>query len=245
MPNGGTLTILGRDEIVGAESSLAMNLPRGDYVRISVADTGVGMSEATLAKAMEPFFTTKGIGKGTGLGLSMVHGLTAQSGGSMQISSELGEGTTVNLWLPRARREDVRDTPQQLPPPSMAIESRGSRVLLVDDDPLVSMNTASMLMDLGYTVQESSSAAHALRLLESEQFDVVITDYAMPGMNGRDLAIEIKQIHPKIQVIIATGYAELPPQITLGFPRLDKPYTQQQLVEAMMMSSKSCQNVIG
>ncbi len=245
MPNGGTLTISGRDEIVGAQSSLAMNLPRGDYVRIGVADTGVGMSEATLAKAMEPFFTTKGVGKGTGLGLSMVHGLTAQSGGSMQISSELGEGTTVNLWLPRARREDVRDTPQQPPPLSMAIESRGSRVLLVDDDPLVSMNTASMLMDLGHTVQESSSAAHALRLLEAEQFDVVITDYAMPGMNGRDLAIKIKQTHPKIQVIIATGYAELPPQITLGFPRLNKPYTQQQLVEAMMMSSKSCQNVIG
>jgi PAS domain S-box-containing protein len=237
MPTGGTLTISGRDEIVDAHGSLAMNLPRGEYVRISVADTGVGMSEVTLAKAMEPFFTTKGVGKGTGLGLSMVHGLTAQSGGSMQISSLPGKGTTVSLWLPRARREDVRDTPQQPPPPSMAIESRGSRILLVDDDPLVSMNTGYMLMDLGHTVQESSSAAHALSLLETEHFDVVITDYAMPGMTGRDLAMKIKQIRPKIQVIIATGYAELPPQITLGFPRLNKPYTQQQLAEVMQTAS--------
>jgi PAS domain S-box-containing protein len=241
MPSGGRLTISGRDEIVGAQSSAAINLPRGDYVRISVADTGEGMSEATLARAMEPFFTTKGIGKGTGLGLSMVHGLTAQSGGSMQISSEMGKGTVVSLWLPRARREDVRDVPEQPSTAAAAIETRGSRILLVDDDPLVSMNTAYMLMDLGHTVLESSSAVHALSVLETEPFDVVITDYAMPGMTGLDLATRIRQNHPKILVIIASGYAELPPQITLGFPRLNKPYTQEQLAEVMeTASNKKC-----
>ena len=111
MPTGGVLTISCRDESVSSGSEFPKDLPKGDYVRVSVADTGSGMSEATLAKAMEPFFTTKGIGKGTGLGLSMVHGLTAQSGGAMKIASEVGKGTVVNLWLPRAQREDVRHAP--------------------------------------------------------------------------------------------------------------------------------------
>jgi CheY-like chemotaxis protein len=111
-------------------------------------------------------------------------------------------------------------------------------VLLVDDDTLVSMNTAYMLMDLGHSVLEAPSGARALQLLETDaQFDVVITDYAMPGMTGLDLATKIKQIRPKMPVIIATGYAELPPRATLGFPRLSKPYTQQQLAEALDAAS--------
>ena len=213
MPKGGVLTIRCRDETAAPQSVLPKDLPRGDYVGISIADTGVGMSEATLAKAMEPFFTTKGVGKGTGLGLSMVQGLTAQSGGAMQIFSQLGKGTVVKLWLPRARREDVR--PVHEPAPKLSVEnaSRGYRILLVDDDSLVSMNTAYMLMDLGHSVLEAPSGARALHLLESDaQFDVVITDYAMPAMTGLDLATKIKQIQPKMPVIIATGYAELPPR---------------------------------
>jgi CheY-like chemotaxis protein len=200
------------------------------------------MSEATLAKAMEPFFTTKGVGKGTGLGLSMVHGLTAQSGGTMQISSQVGKGTIVDIWLPRARWEDVRKEPDQ-PLTFSADGSCGSRILLVDDDSLVSMNTAYMLMDLGHSVMEASSAAHALRMLETDaQFDLIITDYAMPGMTGLDLAKKIVQIQPKIPVIIATGYAELPPHSTLGFPRLNKPYTQQQLAKALEIASQAKRN---
>jgi PAS domain S-box-containing protein len=240
MPTGGTLTISGHDESDGAQSGLPKDLPRGDYVRISIADTGVGMNEATLAKALEPFFTTKGIGKGTGLGLSMVHGLTAQSGGSMQIVSQVGKGTVVSLWLPRARREDVQPAHQQASTVSPARESRGSRVLLVDDDSLVSMNTTYMLADLGHNVLEAPSGADALRLLETDaRFDVVITDYAMPGMTGHDLATKIRQIYPKMPVIIATGYAELPPRVTLGFPRLNKPYTQQQLADALDAVSRT------
>jgi PAS domain S-box-containing protein len=237
MPNGGTLTLSCRDEVTIGQNGAPKDLPRGEYVRVSVTDTGAGMSEATLAKAMEPFFTTKGIGKGTGLGLSMVQGLTAQSGGTMQISSQLGKGTVIDLWLPRARREDVRDLPEH-PVAISAEENRGSRILLVDDDSLVSMNTAFMLMDLGHSVLESPSGAHALQLLETDsQFDLVITDYAMPGMTGLDLATRIMQIQPKMPVIIATGYAELPPQATLEFPRLNKPYTQQQLAQALETAS--------
>ena len=108
MPNGGVLTITARDDNADERVCAAEALPRGEYVHISVADTGVGMSEATLAKAMEPFFTTKGVGKGTGLGLSMVHGLTAQSGGAVHITSQPGKGTVVHLWLPRAEHAESR-----------------------------------------------------------------------------------------------------------------------------------------
>jgi CheY-like chemotaxis protein len=187
---------------------------------------------------MEPFFTTKGVGKGTGLGLSMVQGLIAQSGGAVGVASQPGKGTTINLWLPRARREDVKEheAPVQ---PTIEDRKRGARVLLVDDDSLVSMNTAYMLMDLGHSVLEATSGAQALRVLEEDsQFDLIITDYAMPGMSGLDLAKKIKQLRPKIPVIIATGYAELPPDASFGFLRLNKPYTQQQLSDLLDVASR-------
>jgi CheY-like chemotaxis protein len=218
MPKGGALTITCRDETASGLHDLPKALPRGEYVRISVADTGEGMNETTLAKAMEPFFTTKGIGKGTGLGLSMVHGLTAQSGGAMHISSQLGKGTVVTLWLPRARQEDVPQSVASQMPAAAEAASRKLRVLLVDDDSLVSMNTAYMLMDLGHSVLEAPSAAHALQLLETDaQFDIVVTDFAMPGMNGLDLATKIRGIKPKLPVVLATGYAELPPTLRSTF----------------------------
>jgi len=238
MPNGGVLTISARDDDGGQQYALTKALPRGEYVRISVADTGEGMSEATLAKAMEPFFTTKGVGKGTGLGLSMVHGLTAQSGGAVHITSQQGKGTVVHLWLPRAKREDIREVA-----PSAVMQSQdiagGSRVLLVDDDPLVSMGTADMLMDLGHSVTEASSGIEALQILETNpQFDLVVTDYAMPGMTGLDLAAKIKQLQPKIPIIIATGYAELPTDAPDEFLRLDKPYNQQQLADMIGIAAR-------
>jgi len=233
MPLGGSLTITCRND-TESERGIPQALPRGDYVRISVADTGEGMSESTLVKAKEPFFTTKGIGKGTGLGLSMVHGFTAQSGGAMHLASQPSKGTVVTLWLPRARQEDVpRDSGRQIAPPTEIVGQR-LKILLVDDDPLVSMNTSNMLVDLGHSVSEAPSGAQALQLLETDlQFDVVVTDYAMPGMNGLDLATKIKQIKPKLPIVLTSGYAELPPEITFEFLRLGKPYSQDDLAEAL------------
>ena len=149
----------------------------------------------------------------------MVHGLTAQSGGAMHISSQLGEGTVVTLWLPRATQEVAPAAPVQQMMPATATSGRKLRILLVDDDPLVSMNTADMLTDLGHSVREATSAAGALQLLASDgPFDVVVTDYAMPGMNGLDLATKVKQIQPQLPIVLATGYAELPPHAAVEFP---------------------------
>ncbi len=193
-----------------------------------------------MAKAMEPFFTTKGVGKGTGLGLSMVQGLTVQSGGAMKISSAPGKGTTVTLWLPRARTEDVAQPSATLSAPSVHDATRKLRILLVDDDALVSMNSAYMLMDLGHSVLEASSAARALELMESDaQFDVMVTDYAMPTMNGLDLATRIRRIKPKLPIVLATGYAELPPSAVFNFQRLAKPFTQKQLAETLEAALKA------
>ena len=232
MPKGGTLTITCRNE-TNQLTIYPKTLPRGEYVRISVADSGSGMSEATLAKAMEPFFTTKGIGKGTGLGLSMVHGLTAQCGGAMSISSQVGKGTVVTLWVPRASENDIK-APDQKPKPQHDNNNRKLRILVVDDDSLVSMNTADMLTDLGHSVVESHSGADALRLLKVDTaFDVVVTDFAMPGMNGLDLAMKIRGIKSKFPVVLATGYADLPAHQAVDFPRLAKPYSQEELAEVL------------
>jgi PAS domain S-box-containing protein len=239
MPNGGTLTITCRNRSASDVREAPGPLPRGDYVCVSISDTGEGMSEATLAKAMEPFFTTKGVGKGTGLGLSMVQGLTVQSGGAMQISSAPGRGTVVTLWLPRARTEDVAQPSATLSTPDIHDPCRKLRILLVDDDALVSMNSAYMLMDLGHSVLEASSAARALELMESDaQFDVLVTDYAMPTMNGLDLATRIRRINPNLPIVLATGYAELPPIAVIGFQRLAKPFTQKELAEALEAALK-------
>jgi PAS domain S-box-containing protein len=240
MPNGGTLTITGRNKPARELHERPAPLPSRDYVCVSIADTGEGMSEETLAKAMEPFFTTKGVGKGTGLGLSMVQGLTVQSGGAMQISSALGKGTAVTLWLPPARTEDVAQPSATLSTPGIEDACRKLRVLLVDDDALVSMNSAYMLMDLGHSVMEASSAARALELMESDpQFDVMVTDYAMPRMNGLDLATRIRQIKPKLPIVLATGYAELPARAVISFQRLAKPFTQKELADALAATLKA------
>jgi CheY-like chemotaxis protein len=240
MPKGGSVAIVCRNEAEEDAKRRPIILLPGDYVRLTVADTGEGMSETTLMKATEPFFTTKGIGKGTGLGLPMVHGLTAQAGGGMHISSQLGKGTVVTMWLPHARKEDVAHGPLYQMERSHEASGHSLRVLLVDDDVLVSMSTADMLMDLGHSVSEATSGTDALQLLESDrQFDVVVTDYAMPGMSGLDLATKIRTIRPGLPIVLATGYAELPVHTTLEFPRLEKPYTQQGLAKALAIALKT------
>jgi signal transduction histidine kinase len=227
MPLGGQLTISAHREHVppGAVPGLAP----GDYVCIAERDNGEGMDEATLKRATEPFFTTKGAGRGTGLGLSVVDGLVAQSGGAMRITSRPGAGTTVELWLPVSPTEAAAERPRPATPLLVA-DTRCCRVLVVDDDPIVLAGTAAMLEDLGHVATEASSGESALRLLLSAAgFDLVITDHAMPGMTGTELAARIRGSWPKLPVVIATGYAELPSDGDPGLPRLLKPYRQQEL----------------
>ena len=225
MPFGGRLVIEGR---VASGEDCPKELAPGSYVCLTVSDTGGGMDEATLQRAAEPFFTTKGAGKGTGLGLSMVHGVAAQSGGVMRIASQTGAGTTVELWLPVSETGLVADASPAITLYGNA--GRPCRVLVVDDDPLVVASTAAMLEDVGHVVIEALSAARALEMLRQDaSVDVVVTDHAMPGMTGAELARQIKQNWPALPVILATGYAELPNREDPGIPRLSKPYRQEEL----------------
>jgi signal transduction histidine kinase len=225
-----------------AKTAQNVSLPAGPYVRIIIVDTGVGMDQVTLAKATEPFFTTKGPGKGTGLGLSMVHGLAAQSGGLLRIHSEPNAGTVVELWLPQATT-----APAAL---ARAAESAGHggrpatdpcTVLIVDDDTLVMTGTAAMILDLGHTAVEAHSGAEALDLLTAGlKVDVVLTDHAMPSMTGLQLAESIHKRFPGLPIILATGYAELPVDpATLGIARLAKPCTQLEIAAAIHRAMRS------
>ena len=226
MPRGGMISISATAVSIGADAKLG--LPPGAYVRLSVTDTGQGMDEATLARAAEPFYTTKGVGKGTGLGLSMVHGLAEQSGGRLNIHSRPGEGTTIELWLPQAGGETARADPVAVPNHSER-EIAPLRVLAVDDDALVMMNTVAMLEELGHTVHAADSAAEAMDILGRYPIDLVITDYAMPQVSGVQLAERIHAGQPHLPVILATGYAELPPGARSDLPRLSKPFQQRDL----------------
>ena len=233
MPGGGRLLIAASAETkaaAGADSSLRA----GDYVRIDIVDNGTGMDEATLLKATDPFFTTKGPGKGTGLGLSMVHGLAAQSGGLLRIGSAPNVGTSVELWLPRASTGAVpvaRNVERLKLPPA----PQPCKVLVVDDDLLVMTGTAALIEDLGHTPIEAHSGAEALaKLAAGVAVDVVITDHAMPAMTGLQLAQQIKEQYPRLPVILATGYAELPCDAAkLGLFKLSKPCTQHDIAMAI------------
>jgi PAS domain S-box-containing protein len=228
MPSGGTLSISAMTEAIAVGPTVT-GLDPGDYVTLTVSDSGVGMDEATLARATEPFFTTKEVGKGTGLGLSMVHGLAAQTGGGMRIRSQPGQGVNVDLWLPRAP-----DAAALVAPPQGADAGPGAdgglTILLVDDDAMVSMGTAALLEDLGHAVVEVHSGRAALDALDARaDIDLVITDHAMPGMTGAELASIIRDRRPDMPIIMATGYAELPKGVAIDLPRLQKPLRQEEL----------------
>ena len=213
------------------EASGAVQLPAGEYVRISVSDNGLGMDEETLRRATEPFYTTKGVGKGTGLGLSMVHGLVEQSGGRMTLSSRRGEGSRVDIWLPKA---DSLGAGQAWRGEAQEVTGlKPMRILAVDDDELVLANLVAMLEDLGQQVTPARSAREALAALAAAQPDVVVTDYAMPELTGLQLAEEIRRLSPAMPLILATGFAELPRSCSLDLPRLAKPYTQGDLARAL------------
>ncbi len=243
MPNGGTLTISASRYSPSADDTDA-SLQPGDYVRIRIADNGIGMDEMTLAKATEPFFTTKGPGKGTGLGLSMVHGLAAQSGGQLRIHSKPNVGTTIELCLPMANTVTQTadgDVPLPIPAPYLG----PCTVLIVDDDQLVMTGMSAMIEDLGHTPIEAHSGAEAIAKLASGiEIDVVITDHAMPAMTGLQLARNLQESHPKLPVILATGYAELPGDaMSLGIQRLAKPCNQYEIAMAIQSALGSRRQV--
>ncbi|HEV2568755.1 PAS domain S-box protein [Sphingomonas sp.] len=228
MPNGGELVMA-----VNSASVLANDpsgLKPGTYVRLSVSDTGIGMDEATQRRAVEPFFSTKGIGKGTGLGLSMVHGLAAQLGGGLTIESVPGEGTTISLFLPISAGPlgADEDAPAAVDGPI----GRGT-ALLVDDEDLVRMSTADMLSDLGFEVVEAGSAEDALRFLQtSRKPDLLVTDHLMPGMSGAELPQNARALHPALPILVVSGYAEVE-GISPDLPRLTKPFRNADLVASL------------
>jgi signal transduction histidine kinase/CheY-like chemotaxis protein len=219
MPNGGTLTIATSKEAADAQ----------EFVRIDVRDTGLGMPQRVLERAFDPFFTTKEVGEGTGLGLSQIHGFAAQAGGSAELSSEEGAGTTVSLLLPRTGKNLTRShenrTSQTL--------SKGTRVLLVEDNAQVRAFANDLLQDLGCEVLCAASGDEALACLADADVDVVLSDIVMPGMSGIELASRVKQARPRLPVVLATGYSEQAAQTSQPLPIILKPYSGTDLSAAL------------
>jgi CheY-like chemotaxis protein len=218
------VTLAAREEKLASAGALAP----GRYVCFSVTDTGAGMDEATLARATEPFFTTKGPGKGTGLGLSMVHGVAEQSGGRLVIRSRKGEGTTAELWL---RVADGVAEPHGVAAASPSEANTGTlTILAVDDDALVLMSTELLLQGLGHKVLTAMSARQALETLRrGEAVDLLITDEAMPQIRGSQLAEMVLAERPGLPIVLATGYAEPRSGEPSNLPRLEKPFSQADL----------------
>ncbi|WP_426043425.1 PAS domain S-box protein [Caulobacter sp. DWR3-1-2] len=237
MPTGGLVRIEATNERI--DQQVLAGLAPGGYVRLTVTDTGEGMDAKTASRATEPFYTTKGIGKGSGLGLSMVYGLVEESGGRLILHSQLGEGTSLELWLRQASPEDqqrvVTDNLEAL-----HRDEIGSLVVLaVDDDELVLMNTSAMLEELGHRVLKASSGEEALATLQREAVDLVITDFAMPHMTGIQLAEAMRARNAHIPVLLTTGYAELQPGAGANLPRLAKPFGQDDLERAVRQAAGS------
>jgi PAS domain S-box-containing protein len=197
-----------------------------ELVRLKVIDEGIGMDETTRARATEPFFTTKGVGKGTGLGLSMVQGMAEQCGGHLVIDSEPGEGTSIEIWLPVAHEPAHEGAAVKPPAPA---KTKSLRILAVDDDAIVLLNTVTMLQDLGHDVIEMHSGPEALDALAAEEFDLLLSDYAMPGMNGGELIDRAREVRPGLRAAIVSGYADLPEGSALDVPRLGKPFSESDL----------------
>ncbi|WP_420234462.1 response regulator [Pseudomonas sp. ABY48] len=208
MPNGGNLVVQTCNQHLEADFTDAYtNLEPGDYVVLSVQDSGCGMPEAIIGRAFDPFFTTKPIGQGTGLGLSMIYGFSKQSRGHVTIDSEVDKGTTVNLYLPRFIGEEIHEP--QASTQYAPYAQDGETVLIVEDDPAVRVLVSAVLSELGYAFVEAADANGAVPILQSSQrIDLLISDVGLPGMNGRQLAEIGRQIRPDLRVLFITGYAE-------------------------------------
>jgi PAS domain S-box-containing protein len=237
--NGGSVTL--RADRVRVNAGQLPDLEEGDYVRVSVIDTGVGMTPEVVARALEPFFTTKEVGKGTGLGLAQVYGFARQSGGQVQIESAPGAGTAVNIFLPVAAAATEPSAPQETPEPR-ALEA-GKTVLLVEDDEGVRQVAESLLTELGCSVVTADDGPQALRLLEhAPQVDLLLTDVVMPGgMSGVELAQTARQTRPDLKVLLSTGYAgeRLDEAANQGWSVLRKPYQAEELSQAVKQALAS------
>src|SRR5690606_16815859 len=230
----GRLTLATRNVVIDQPALRAEEPTPGEYVTLSVTDTGTGMSEEVLSKAFEPFFTTKEVGKGSGLGLAQVFGFAKQSSGGARIQSQLGVGTTVQVFLPRTSAPHVAEPAV---PASLQPITGGRSILLADDDRSVGEVTAQMLRNFGFTVTETDSGMQTLQLLaEGIEVDLLLADYAMPGMSGGELARSVRALYPELPVIIVTGYAELTDLGLAGFPIIQKPFREEQLARRIQLA---------
>jgi PAS domain S-box-containing protein len=228
MDGAGRLTISVSAEFI--EGSHPSGLKPGAYVRLCVSDTGKGMDDATAARAIEPFFSTKGVGQGTGLGLSMAHGLACQLGGALTIDSRPGAGAHISIWLPQSDESTRSD---ESPALSVGRRSAAGLVLLVDDEAHIRAITADMLTELGFDVREASSPEAALSLVQAGLVpDVLVTDHLMPGMTGVQLAGAIHAIAPQTRALIISGFAEVG-SLDAAMHRLAKPFKQSDLAAAL------------
>jgi CheY-like chemotaxis protein len=208
MPAGGTVTVSAENRTLDAGNWA--ELPPGDYVQLAVTDTGTGMSSEVLEKVLEPFFTTKELGKGSGLGLPMVYGFAKQSNGAFRLRTELGSGTTAELWLPRAPDGRLVEPAPSKKKERRAKVTRKLRILLVDDHAEVRSTTAAVLEDIGHDVVEATHGAEALKRMKGGDcgYDVIISDYAMPHLSGTDFLRGARELCPGVPALIITGYAE-------------------------------------
>jgi PAS domain S-box-containing protein len=231
MPEGGTIKISAR--LVTTPPMMGRKALNSECIVLTVSDTGEGMDPDTLSRALEPFFTTKGIGKGTGLGLSMVHGITEQIGGRLRIESHKGKGTSVELWLPLLHGEVLAPI-AEAKLPIAELEKKSLVIVVVDDDKLVLTNTKAMLEDFGHTVIEAISGVAALDVIrKTPHVDLVITDQAMPQMTGMQLAAAIRVDWPSLPILLMSGYAELPSKTPFDVPKLAKPFSLDDLEDAV------------
>jgi len=209
MPHGGCITVATANHWLNREAAKAFDLPEGQYLSLSVTDTGTGMAPEVVAKAFDPFFTTKPIGQGTGLGLSMIYGFAKQSGGQVRIHSQVGQGTRISIYLPRYFGDSPQDTRED-DPVTVVPAVGGETILIVDDEPTVRMLLMDVLGDLGYSLIEASDSVSGLKVLRSDvHIDLLITDVGLPGgMNGRQMADAGREVRPRLKTLFITGYAE-------------------------------------
>ncbi len=238
MPNGGGIVISAR--ISKGSGDTDESEPERCIV-LEVTDSGEGMDKETLDKAIEPFFTTKGIGKGTGLGLSMVHGIVEQIGGKLKLHSTRGKGTTVQLWLPIAE-----DWEPEIAPEEETRVYRGAstlQILVVDDDELVLLNTCALLEELGHRTLAARSAAEALDILSKAEVELVITDHAMPDITGMQLIKILTQTRPNLPVVLASGYQEIEERADFEVQRLSKPFDEASLAKVIGLAIVNSTNL--